>query len=93
MDLLWKPEESLQWGGIGEQSDDGHYHYLRRSRAPVHLPALAVRGGDGGGGAVRSVDGDNQVRPKGSLHDRGPKASVKGDSVLDVLGVKGLCTF
>lgn len=50
-------------------------------------------GGDGGGGAVRSVDGDNQVRPKGSLHDRGPKASVKGDSVLDVLGVKGLCTF
>lgn len=38
---------------------------------------------------MRHVDGDNQVRPKGSPRDGGPQASVKGDAVLDVLRGEG----
>lgn len=42
-----------------------------------------------GDGCVRRVDGDNQVRPKGSPRDEGPQASVKRDTVLDVLQGEG----
>lgn len=62
-------------GGVGEQSADGHYRSLGRPGAPGHLPASGCGGAAGGG--ARSAGGDNQVRPEGSLCDRGPKASPR----------------